>query len=116
MLAKSDAHSDSTADLEIQPAPLSPWRVVEVVALPDYRLRVKISRRFLGYRRHEGGGFLAHRGRVRCAAATKRCFGRVGVEMGAPVWPGEIDIAPDAIYDGLQSSEEGVYRFGDTAS
>jgi hypothetical protein len=41
-------------------------------------------------------------------------FGRVRVKMGAPVWPGEIDVAPDAIYDGLRSNAVGVY-LGDSA-
>jgi hypothetical protein len=45
----------------------------------------------------------------------EKLFERVCVETGAPVWPGEIDIAPDAIYDGLRSSAEGVYGLGSTA-
>jgi len=32
------------------------------------------------------------------------------VETGAPVWPGEIDVAPDALYDGVRASGDGLYR------
>src|SRR5262245_12140159 len=30
-------------------------------------------------------------------------FARVGVENGAVTWPGEIDLAPDAMYDGIRA-------------
>lgn len=30
-------------------------------------------------------------------------FNRVGIEHGAVTWPGEIDLAPDAMYDRLKA-------------
>ena len=43
-------------------------------------------------------------------------FAQVRVEIGAPVWPGDIDIAPDAIYDGVRSSAHGEYRVSPPAT
>jgi hypothetical protein len=112
MLAKSDALSDSAADLEIQPAPRSPWRVAEVVALPDYRLSVKFRDGLTGIVDMKAAVFSPSAG-VFAALRDETLFGQVGVKMGAPVWPGEIDVAPDAIYDGLRTNAIGVYLFGD---
>jgi hypothetical protein len=114
MLAKSDIPSDSTVDLEIQPAPRSPWRVVEVAALPDYRLRVKFRDGLVGIVDMKAAIFSPSAG-VFASLRDEKLFERVCVETGAPIWPGEIDIAPDAIYDGLRSSAEGVYGLGSTA-
>ena len=43
------------------------------------------------------------------ALRDEALFGRVRVDAGAPVWPGEIDVAPDALYDGVRSSNDGCY-------
>ncbi len=50
---------------------------------------------------------------VFAALRDEELFGRVRIELGAPVWPGEIDIAPDAIYDGVRSSADCRYCLGD---
>lgn len=81
--------------------PCAPWRVVEVRTLPDYRLLVKfvdgttgevdLSRIVLG---DKAGIFAALRDPTRFAEAY--------VEYGAVMWPGEIDLAPDAMYDEIK--------------
>jgi len=112
MLAKPGPYPHSSADLEVQPDPRSAWRIVEIVALPDYRLRVEFRDGLTGIIDMKALVFSPSAG-VFTALRDETLFGRVRVEMGAPVWPGEIDIAPDAIYDGLRSSGKGVYRLGD---
>jgi len=81
--------------------PQAPWRVVKVHALPGYRLaitfvdgtggEVDLSRLV----RSHGAGVFA---RLRDQAL----FDQVRLECGAVVWPGEIDLAPDAMYDEIK--------------
>jgi hypothetical protein len=70
------------------------WDVVEVVAKGDYELFVRFA---------DGA-----RGRVRISPERltgvlaplrdRRFFEQVFVNHGAVAWPGEIDLAPDAMY------------------
>jgi hypothetical protein len=70
------------------------WDVVEVKPEPDYGLFVRFN---------DG---LAGRGRVRSEDLTGalaplrdvRFFEQVFIDCGAVAWPGEIDLAPDAMY------------------
>jgi Protein of unknown function (DUF2442) len=83
--------------------PCAPWRVVEVHALPGYRLVVKfidgtagevdLSRLVMS---DSAGIFTQLRDPV--------LFARVHVEYGVVVWPGEIDLAPDAMYDEIKKN------------
>jgi hypothetical protein len=75
--------------------------VVDVHPLPGYCLTVKfvdgttgevdLSRLVLG---HNAGIFAQLRDPV--------VFARAYVEYGVVVWPGEIDLAPDAMYDEIK--------------
>jgi hypothetical protein len=49
---------------------------------------------------------LIHRGDAGVFVALRgvALFNRVGVEYGAVTWPGELDLAPDGMYDDLQAS------------
>ncbi|MDR0781307.1 MAG: DUF2442 domain-containing protein [Pseudomonadales bacterium] len=74
-----------------------PWRVVAVQALPDWRLHV----RFLdGTEGTVDLAALVHSpgAGVFAALANPALFAQVFVEYGAVTWPGEIDLAPDAMY------------------
>jgi hypothetical protein len=31
-------------------------------------------------------------------------FAQVGIELGAVTWPGELDLAPDAMYDAIRAT------------
>jgi hypothetical protein len=81
--------------------PRAPWRVVEVYAFPGYRLAVKfmdgttgeidMSRLVMS----DSAGIFA---RLRDPALFTQAY----VEYGAVVWPGEIDLAPDTMYDEIK--------------
>jgi hypothetical protein len=78
-----------------------PWRVVRVRALPRHRLSVSfadgtagevdVSRLVLG---RNPGVFEALRDRA--------VFERVRVRNGAVTWPGQLDLAPDTMYDEIR--------------
>lgn len=79
-----------------------PWVVVEVRALPKYRLFVRFvdgtegevdtSRMLFG----ERAGVFEH-------LRDEALFAEVFVGDGAVTWPGELDLAPDAMYDEIKA-------------
>ena len=79
-----------------------PEDVASVEALPGYRLQVRF---------HDGvQGIVDLSRRVRspqagvfAALADPARFAQVGIEFGAVWWPGDIDLAPDAMHAELQS-------------
>lgn len=81
--------------------PRASWRVIEVHTLPDYRLAVKFMDGTTGevdlshlVMSDSAGIFAQLRDPV--------LFAQAYVEYGAVVWPGEIDLAPDAMYDEIK--------------
>ena len=82
--------------------PNAPWRVASVRCLPGFRLAVQfmdgtvgevdLSRRVAS--RHAG---------VFSKLRDPELFAQVFLDCGAVAWPGEIDLAPDAMYDEIQA-------------
>lgn len=71
------------------------WDVVEVKAEPDYRLFVRFAD---GTRGHVQLG-LAELSGVLEPLRDRAFFECVFVDQGAVAWPGNIDLAPDAMYE-----------------
>jgi hypothetical protein len=70
------------------------WDVVEVKPEPDYCL-------FLRFKDGLSGRVRLHREDLTGALGPlldTEFFGRVYIDSGAVAWPGEIDLAPDAMY------------------
>ncbi len=73
------------------------WDVVEVIPEPDYRLFVRFKDGLQG------------RVRLHCEDLTgvlgplldMDFFARAHIDSGAVAWPGDIDLAPDAMYAGV---------------
>lgn len=87
--------------------PRSPWRVATVEALEGFRLKV----RFLDGT--EGLVDMSVRVRstdagVFAALADPARFAEVFVDYGAVSWPGEIDLAPDAMYQAIRETGQWV--------
>jgi hypothetical protein len=75
--------------------------VTEVSALPSYRLVV----RFVDGTEGEvdlSRLVLSNRAGVFAALRDPAVFTKAYVEYGVVMWPGEIDLAPDAMYDELK--------------
>jgi hypothetical protein len=75
------------------------WDVVEVKAEPDYCLFVRFKdglTRRVQLRREELTGVLA-------PLQDMQFFEQVFIDYGAVAWPGEIDLAPDAMYTQVAS-------------
>jgi hypothetical protein len=70
------------------------WDVVEVVPKPDHCLLVRFKDGLEGLvrlREEQLTGVLA-------ALQDQQFFERVFIDQGAVAWPGDIDLAPDAMY------------------
>ena len=99
----ANEHSPTTLAFEV--APRSPWRVTEVEALPGFRLRVSFADGLSGTVDMSG---LVHspRAGVFAALADPALFAQVKLDYGAVAWPGELDLAPDAMYAEIQKHRE----------
>jgi len=80
-----------------------PWRVVEVQPLDGFRLRVRFVDGL------EGEVMMTTLVHSPAAGVFSRLsdpslFAQVFVEHGAVTWPGEIDLAPDAMYAEIKKS------------
>jgi Protein of unknown function (DUF2442) len=107
MPAEATAKDNRAAAVTPTIRPTAPWRVREVTALPDDRLFVRFVDGLAGtvdlsalIASPQAGVFARLRDRA--------LFEQVRVEMGAVVWPGELDLAPDAMHAAIK--EHGEWR------
>ena len=89
------------ATQEDRPASLTPagpaWRVAFVTALPGWRLYVRFNDGLEGEVEMEREVHAPDAG-VFAELADPDRFAAARVEFGAVTWPGEIDLAPDAMH------------------
>src|SRR5437762_513961 len=80
-----------------------PWKVVAVRPLPDYRLHVRFVDGTEGDVDTSGLVFGEDAG-VFEALRDPATFAQVRIEHGAVTWPGDLDLAPDAMYDEIKTN------------
>ena len=109
MFAQSSTEEDSSVGVTPPIHPRMPWRVREVKALPGFRLQVRFADGLEGFvdmsalLNSTGAGVFAE-------LADPERFARVFVAHGAVTWPGELDLAPDAMYSAINESGEWVLQ------
>jgi len=84
------------------------WDVVEVKPEPRYCLFVRFKDGVAGrlqFRPEELSGALA-------PLLDEQFFGKVFIDYGAVAWPGEIDLAPDAMYAQITRQRGGLQHPG----
>ena len=84
------------------------WDVVEVKPEPHYRL-------FVRFKDGVAGRIQLQPDQLTGALAPLRdeqFFGQVFIDYGAVAWPGEIDLAPDAMYLQIASQRDVLQRVG----
>lgn len=84
-----------------------PWRVRSVAPLPDYRLAVSFHDGVAGIV-DMAAMILAPDAGVFVALRDPVVFAQVYVEHGAVTWPGDLDLAPDAMHTALAANGEWV--------
>jgi len=97
MFPQSLSEKDSSASVVPPVQPHMPWRVVEVQPLSDFRLHVRFVD---GLEGTVDMAALVHSSSAGVFAqlADPTRFAQAYVAHGAVTWPGEIDLAPDAMY------------------
>lgn len=109
MRTQSTAEKNPPSAISPPVRPRMPWRVVTVTALPDYRLHVRFVDDTEGM--VDLKGLICSPGAgVFAALADPSLFARAYVEYGAVTWPGEIDLAPDAMYAEIRKTGQWVLR------
>lgn len=97
MRTQSGAPQDSAIAVTPPIQPRMPWRVSALEVLPGFRLHVRFVDGTEGavdltaLVQSPGAGVFA-------ALADPAIFGQAYIEYGAVTWPGQIDLAPDAMY------------------
>ncbi len=104
MCAQTGAEQDRPAPLI---RPRMPWRVASATALAGFRLRVRFLDGTEGTVDMHSLVHSANAG-IFAALADPGWFAQVFVEYGVVTWPGEIDLAPDAMYRSIKASGEWV--------
>jgi Protein of unknown function (DUF2442) len=105
MFTQSNPEEDSPAAMIPAILPRMPWRVSEVTALEGFRLQVRFLDGLEGtvdmaaFVHSPSAGVFAR-------LADPSLFAQVSVELGVVTWPGEIDLAPDAMYHEIRESGE----------
>jgi hypothetical protein len=97
MCPQSVSEKDSTPPITPPIQPRMPWRVVEAHPLTDFRLHVRFVDDLEGT---VDMAALIHSSTagVFTQLADPSRFAQAVVAYGAVTWPGEIDLAPDAMY------------------
>ena len=102
-----DPAGDRPASLDIRPA--ADWRVVAVETLPDYCFKVRFVDGLEGTVDMKGMILSASAG-VFAALRDPKTFSQARVELRVVTWPGELDLAPDAMYDEIRANGKWVLK------
>ncbi len=96
-------------DFTIGIVPSAPWRVSEVEALNDYKLKVRFIDELVGIvvmkeliHSKSAGVF--------STLQNPQIFKQVFLECGVVTWPGELDLAPDAMHEEISKNGEWILR------
>lgn len=107
MSVSPNTEEDRSADLARSIRPAAPWRVTSVEALPDHCLKVRFVDGVEGYVRMQGLVWSSEAG-VFEALRDPAVFAQAYVSLGTVTWPGQIDLAPDAMHDEIEAHGEWV--------
>jgi len=105
MHTESNAGEDSSIALAADVMPGSSWRVTEVKALPGFRLSVVFADGLSGTVDLSGLVHSPEAGVFR-ALADPALFAQVMLSYGAVAWPGDLDLAPDAMHAAIKEHGE----------
>ena len=109
MAPHADAQEDRTAELTPTIRAKAPWRVARVEALPGFRLRVAFNDGTEGVVEMAAFVHSTDAG-VFSVLRDETLFRQVEVRLGAVTWPGDLDLAPDAMHREIK--EHGAWALG----
>jgi hypothetical protein len=101
MREHADTEEDRPSELTPPVRPAAPWRVKSVEVLSGFRLRVSFNDGSEGT--VELAGFLnSTSAGVFAPLRDESLFRQARVELGVVTWPGELDLAPDAMHRAIK--------------
>lgn len=103
------ADTEENFSSEIVPAIIvkAPWRIASVRPLPGFRLQVRFNDGTEGTVTLSGLLHSPNAG-VFAALRDEELFSKVTLYYGAVTWPGDLDLAPDAMYEAICRNGEYV--------
>jgi hypothetical protein len=105
----ADAEQDRPAGIIPPVRPAAPWRVAHVEALSGFRLHVRFNDGTEGT--VELADFLnSPSAGVFAALRDEDLFRQARIELGAVTWPGNLDLAPDAMHREIKAHGRWVVR------
>ncbi|HEY1613138.1 MAG TPA: DUF2442 domain-containing protein [Rhizomicrobium sp.] len=109
MQQHANAEEDRAAELTPAVRAKAPWRVARVEVLPGYRLRVIFNDGTNGMVEMEAFLDSPDAG-VFEVLRDEAVFREVKFELGAVTWPGDLDLAPDAMHKEIAKHGKWVVR------
>lgn len=95
--------SDTEKNIASAVSPEASWRLTKVKALPNYVLEVQFKDGTHGIVEMESL-IMSSKAGVFAQLKDQNLFNKVYLEMGAVTWPGEMDLAPDAMYEEIKKN------------
>lgn len=105
MQSQAVTQEDRTTSITPVIRPSMPWRVREVTALGGYRLSVSFVDGLSGTV-DMSALIVSPEAGVFASLSDHALFDQVYVEHGAITWPGDLDLAPDAMYAAIKEHGE----------
>ena len=99
----SHAESEANRPAGVTPPirPQAPWRIARVEVLPDFRLRVRFNDGAEGIA--DLSAFInSDNAGVFAALRDETFFRQARLNLGAVTWPGDLDLAPDAMHRAIK--------------
>src|ERR1700736_2151548 len=101
MRSHAEPEEDCTTQLTPPIRPQAPWRVTRVEVLPGFQLRVAFNDGSEGIA-DLANLVLSENAGVFSALRDEALFQLARVSVGAVTWPGDLDIAPDAMHRAIK--------------
>jgi hypothetical protein len=109
MQSDADAQQNRAAELTPPVRAVAPWRIADVEALPGFRLRVRFNDGAEGI--VELADFINSTGAgVFAALRDEAVFRQARVVLGAVTWPGDLDLAPDAMHRAIRQHGKWIVK------
>ena len=105
MRTESDSQKNSAFGIIIT----APWRVCKVKCVEDHRLYVQFIDGLEGFVDLTHLIHSEHAG-VFKVLRNRSLFRQVFINHGVVTWPGELDLAPDAMHEAIQQQGEWILR------
>lgn len=106
MLQDRTAEANSALGIVPPIVPSAPWDIKSAVIIGPWRLRVVFNDGLEGEVDLEAFIHAPNAG-VFEALRDPAAFGQVYLQWGALTWPGDLDLAPDAMHDAIKAT--GIY-------